>query len=930
MDSHLWVPRADCLGAQGARAAALDTSFGFASPSAKGPAWRRSVGSPAAPAGDPSAQLYRAGSPRKGQRQLTLGDWPALGSPSAARSLPSGSSTSRLDLGSWPVERFSDRPAQAARVAALPAADGRTAQAARLDSSKSAFKYFDQAPEDDSWTLSPRPSWPAPAAVGELPQSTTSRPNCAVAASSLAQGAVLARAATPLDNFEASASSLATGSLQAATLMHNFEASASSLVLGVAPGQATASLRDYEASVGSLVPSAGSVRAATSMHSSEATDFDDFFREKCSSASRSAGTASSSFTQHGMRSRGAVSGASPSRAAWPFEIHSPSSGVHPVAVLAFQSSPMRVDSVLSPARQPQPRRPAPARRALSELLAQQDNRDLHVGSSQPERVNRRKNPAPWSESAANPEARAARWNQVKDLPCGPSLMDKRRRRDEGGSLTLDEVTRNPELDRWVHRLMQVLPEEYLAKTAGFQDVASMARESESEVHLRLMHLAKGKKFKWSPDRVREASFTLGALYAYLDLNEVEHDFVHIAAADINDFLGDFVREQNRKRADRRAKFDQAAGTSGHSVGAPAERDQGKKPQTGWSSGLNRKRALAWLANGRNGIGLPFAMELVPDPQAEAAVLRQRPAASPAFTLPMIVLLELFCINPSTPPVMAHVAAGILFCTFCCMRTEQAQNQWISGLVQLDVVEDGLNDRFIRGFCRREKNPDPSRHEPVPYWGTLSGLVSGTRWFQVWWEVIGKVPQCSFVFQDFRTVDVRGQDSEGTPSQAVYDSQGEPEWLAAPIPPGERLINCIREVVQEACGLSKEEAALYGQQSARHVYPMVSYNADEEGWARNEIGRWSQSIAKLRDLRPTTAELTWHRTQVQTLADVYGAEARPLRVMQILRRTHEVAVKAVASWGGVVDGHFPLRPVSGDSWHHLPNVVLRPGEPGYKH
>ena len=47
-----------------------------------------------------------------------------------------------------------------------------------------------------------------------------------------------------------------------------------------------------------------------------------------------------------------------------------------------------------------------------------------------------------------------------------------------------------------------------------------------------------------------------------------------------------------------------------------------------------------------------------------------------LTLGMLVILELFCLDPNTSPVEAHIAGSILFCTYSCMRFAQAQYCWL--------------------------------------------------------------------------------------------------------------------------------------------------------------------------------------------------------------------------------------------------------------
>jgi len=126
-----------------------------------------------------------------------------------------------------------------------------------------------------------------------------------------------------------------------------------------------------------------------------------------------------------------------------------------------------------------------------------------------------------------------------------------------------------------------------------------------------------------------------------------------------------------------------------------------------------------------------------------------------------------------------------------------------------------------------------------------------------------VPNCTFVFQDFVS-------SGGSCAGAVLNQRGEQRWTAAPLD-SKRLMKCVQEVIMKACKFTQAQAAAYGMHSARHTLAEVA-KWGVEGSCRNEIGRWSSSVAQLPSLRPRDSAV--QKPQLARVDD--GRSLRPGR------------------------------------------------------
>ena len=441
----------------------------------------------------------------------------------------------------------------------------------------------------------------------------------------------------------------------------------------------------------------------------------------------------------------------------------------------------------------------------------------------------------------------------------------------------------------IARLCTLLPEKALAHFLGLSTdrVAQMRDDAILQAaYSRARTRARGGK-PLSPAAINEAANALSQLYLDLDARGIEHDGVNILPGDINDHLGRFVDSQAARKKD----VDSSRGANSHSSarrsGDEGPSRLGTKRQTGFTSGRSRLRGLRHAAEWC-GLNFGFDQNQVAV-SAPIHVRRSQGIPAEPFTMGILLRLEAFCADDASDPVLAHVAAGMVFCALSCLRFEQAQHCWMTGVV---------GDEFIEGFVFQEKDPDPARMEPRPFWGLYQGLSHGDAWFRRWWSVIGTARQPTYVFQDVLIP------PGGKLREYVRDSQGRPQWLSAPMEPGVRLISAVREVLVSVCGLSVEEAKAFGQHSARHFLPEAAKVSKEPGTCACEVGRWSGSVAKRHEARPTRDDLLdQHSTRLRRLPDLYAQANTAARPMVVLRRLRSRMLSAVTAMGGAHT--FPL-------------------------
>jgi hypothetical protein len=277
-----------------------------------------------------------------------------------------------------------------------------------------------------------------------------------------------------------------------------------------------------------------------------------------------------------------------------------------------------------------------------------------------------------------------------------TIEGKRKRKAEGSSTKASEM-RDAKDEIAFDRLWQIVPAAAKAHMAGFSEQRAQ-RKAAGE--LRELAMVKMKAGRWTSAAMHEAANALTALYADLQEQNVEFDPMAIEPGEVTAHLARFVKQQEAKKKARGS----LAGANGHAVlraiNVEGPQRVGKKEQTLWSSGLNRKRGLSFC---QNKCHIQLGMDEV-EVISIAGTFRGTSTPSATFTLGILCRLEACCADPTTPPTLAHFAAGMLFCTFACMRFAQAQMCWITGII---------DDEIIAGFVYREKDHDPKKMQPRP-------------------------------------------------------------------------------------------------------------------------------------------------------------------------------------------------------------------------
>ena len=234
---------------------------------------------------------------------------------------------------------------------------------------------------------------------------------------------------------------------------------------------------------------------------------------------------------------------------------------------------------------------------------------------------------------------------------------------------------------------------------------------------------------------------------------------------------------------------------------------------------------------------------------------RNPEPAQPFTPFHLEKLEEFAYGVDTPPEKAHIAAGLVFCTLCCLRICQAQDCWISG------IKDG---KFIQGVVFKDKNPNPMKQCSRPFYGVLFGLC-GRGWFDMWWSRASKQVAGRFVFEDYR-----------------FDDHGGIEWLGGPMG-YRRLLAIMRIVLEEAGACTRTEAQGYTMHSARHTLPLIARLRGESAADRQEIGRWSMSIAQDPAARPLQSVVKKHNIAAAVLPDRYAQTVPAQAVFNVMER-----------------------------------------------
>ena len=598
------------------------------------------------------------------------------------------------------------------------------------------------------------------------------------------------------------------------------------------------------------------------------------------------------------------------KTAIPLGSQRPARPAHPSPVrgpgIRFKTAiPLGLQSPARPAHPSPERGPGIRFKAAIPLGSQSPKRATKpLDTSSPPQVRKRASPPP---SPPPPVRRRLRLGDVPDSFdhqrasfCSAAARERpdlrsatalRRRRDEGLPAVSKAQRHGNDRDALADRLVCTLPLYALSALTGWSEERLIADVPMQEL-FELMRAKAAEGKGWPVKKLRHSLYCIGELFS--DLND--KGIVHHGRPEPGDISMHLI-EFKRKRqpimlARARAWQEKQKSLPDHGPYAPR---QGKRqPQQGFYCGNSRRLTLKWA---QAKLKMDFQMERVTLGGVPPECRRAPAVPAQPITIWLIIMLELYCVHPNAHPVVAHLAAGILLCTFASLRFAQAQDCWISSI---------RDSEFIEGFVYEDKHA--TRSVSRPFWAPMRGLVTGTAWFQVWARGIEGIKDCRFIFQAFDSPTRRAQD-------ACLRPDGTPEWLHAPMESAQ-LLDCVREVLMVACAFhnmpfSLDEALAYGEHSARHTMNECAKATGEPRTARNEIGRWQDSVGQFPVLRPLAHAIRAHCLKVARLADLYAQASVVERVHQILLRQTDAMRSYVASFAS------PLHVPKFGSWNDLP-------------
>jgi len=240
--------------------------------------------------------------------------------------------------------------------------------------------------------------------------------------------------------------------------------------------------------------------------------------------------------------------------------------------------------------------------------------------------------------------------------------------------------------------------------------------------------------------------------------------------------------------------------------------------------------------------------------------RAEPSSCPSLKL--MVMLEEYASNPTTPPIAAAHAGGWLAEAYSCSRTAQIQRAVVG-----PEFTDGPMKDFREGLTALEKHPVVSEQGPANFYICMTGIKE-RRWSEQWVKSLSLVGDGRFLICDTNATD-------GSPLTATAWTPGTPLTDT-------RARNSLRAVIVAATGMSAKDAMKFGCSSWRQFLPNVARGAVDAttGAAlfspemRNELGRWAGSVARsIVPLDPVTAfALAPARERSAVMPDRYSAAA----------------------------------------------------------
>ena len=253
----------------------------------------------------------------------------------------------------------------------------------------------------------------------------------------------------------------------------------------------------------------------------------------------------------------------------------------------------------------------------------------------------------------------------------------------------------------------------------------------------------------------------------------------------------------------------------------------------------------------------------------------RTNAKGAFDIFILTRLEVVAALHPSPFVRGH-AAGWILAMRSALRAEQFQSMVINAIV--DHSFRGRTFPVISASVVRDKNPDPTKRRPRPFWTTVLGFTTAGAPLAALRDMLGGAEECKCLSLDTDS-------PSGDPHLAS-------RWVLAPAAP-HRLEASLASLLQ-LTGVDPAIAAGLRRHGAKR-FLLCAADASPEFSApdSNELGRFSRSSAQDSDLEPVAAMLRAHDMRCPVLPGIYSGVSRVSRTIDRVCRMHLVLAAAAA-------------------------------------
>ena len=245
------------------------------------------------------------------------------------------------------------------------------------------------------------------------------------------------------------------------------------------------------------------------------------------------------------------------------------------------------------------------------------------------------------------------------------------------------------------------------------------------------------------------------------------------------------------------------------------------------------------------------------------------APSTCLSVRAVCALERASKDPNLSPFVRGHCAAHAFQVLACCRLTQMQ--------RASIVHDERSQARSMATAR-EKDPRPGHSRPRPFWAIRDG-IDGPGYLDSIDAMLEDLDSPSFVLRDADSAD-------GDPSSAA-------RWKPRACT-GARANASLRDCLQVACGMSKEQAAWYSSSHARHFLPLVALMRHENADRRNELGRWSGAAA--RSALPVEQAIADQANKAAVMPNRYATAAIPHMVIGIIEDQVEACRNLVAKHG----------------------------------